>query len=210
MRRSLARSAVLLLLAPVAAVAGSTAASAAPITAASDSLDGACVALRVFDGNSSVGYVVRDGDGYKFSGTASAATPVRLEATQLNRYELLDNRGQPLYQSVVGFILAGGSYGDRADYTVAKSGDRYRFTATATGQAMGSFLWRLGSGNSGHTVELTASNNCFSQPDVATGVSGTAAPGVDSAGRLVGTIDAHAHITAAAGFGGQLHCGDAW
>ncbi|GIJ57812.1 membrane dipeptidase [Virgisporangium aurantiacum] len=211
MRRRLARSTVLVLLAPVAAVvAASSPAAAAPITAASEALDGACVALRVFDGNNSVGYVVRDGDGYKFSGTATAATPVRLEATQLNRYELLDNRGQPLYQSIVGFILAGGAYGDRADYTVAKSGSRYKFTATATGQAMGSFLWRLGSGNSNNSVELTTSNNCFSQPDIATAVSGTAAPGVDSAGRLVGTIDAHAHITAGAAFGGQLHCGDAW
>ncbi|GIJ71768.1 hypothetical protein [Virgisporangium ochraceum] len=204
------RLAVLLLLAPLAVVASAPAASAAAVTAAPDALDGACVALRVFDGSNSVGYVVRDGDGYKFSGTASAATPIRLEATQLNRYELLDNRGQPLYQSVVGFILAGQSYGSRADYTVARSGDRYRFTATATGQAMGSFLWRLGSGGSSNSVELTTSSGCFTPPDIATGVSGTAAPGVDSAGRLVGTIDAHAHITAAAGFGGQFHCGEAW
>lgn len=204
------RLAVLLLLTPLAVVASAPAASAAAVTSASDALDGACVALRVFDGSSSVGYVVRDGDGYRFSGTASAATPVRLEATQLNRYELLDNRGQPLYQSVVGFILAGQSYGSRADYTVARSGDRYRFTATATGQAMGSFLWRLGAGGSSHTVELTTASGCFTPPDIATGVSGTAAPGVDSAGRLVGTIDAHAHITAAAGFGGQFHCGEAW
>jgi microsomal dipeptidase-like Zn-dependent dipeptidase len=208
--RRLARLTTLLLLAPVAAVSSAAPASAAAVTAAPDSLDGACVALRVFNGTSSVGYVARDGDGYKFTGTASAATPVRLEATQLNRYELLDDRGQPLYQSVVGFILAGGSYGNRADFTVAKVGDRYRFTATATGQVMGSFLWRLGAGGSGNTVELTTSAGCFSPPDIATGVSGTAAPGVDGAGRLVGTIDAHAHITAGAAFGGQLHCGDAW
>src|SRR5688500_18353067 len=85
--RRLNRSTALLLLAPLAAVAaGSTPAAAAPVTAASDALDGACVALRVFDGSNAVGYVVRDGDGYKFSGTASAATPVRLEATRLNRY----------------------------------------------------------------------------------------------------------------------------
>jgi hypothetical protein len=203
-----ARFATLLLITPFAAVAaGSASASAAAISAAPDSLDGACVALRVFSGNSSLGYVARDGDGYKFSSTG---TPIRLEATQLNRYELLDTQGQPLYQSIVGFILAGGSYGDRADYTVAKAGDRYKFTATATGQVMGSFLWRLGSGNSGNSVELTTSSGCFSQPDVATGVSGTAAPGVDGAGHIVGTIDAHAHITAGAAFGGQLHCGDAW
>ena len=59
-------------------------------------------------------------------------------------------------------------------------------------------------------MALAAASGCFTPPDIATGVTGTAAPGVDSSGKLVGTIDAHAHITAAEAFGGQLHCGDAW
>ncbi|HEU5111277.1 MAG TPA: hypothetical protein VFT95_22280, partial [Micromonosporaceae bacterium] len=187
-----------------------TPAAAADITAEPDGLDGVCAVLQVHNGSSSAGYVRRSGDGYGFTSSASAATPFRLEATQLSRYELLDPTGSPAYQSVIGFILAGDRYGDRADFTVARSGARYRFTATATGQVMGSFLWRLGAAGAGSSVALTTATGCYTPPDIATGVSGTAAPGVDAGGRLVGTIDAHAHVTAADAFGGHLRCGDAW
>ncbi|MEJ3749216.1 hypothetical protein WEI85_38880 [Actinomycetes bacterium KLBMP 9797] len=204
---------VLAIVVPVAAltVAAMPVASAATrITAAPDALDGVCAALEVYDGARSLGHVVRNGSGYHFTSAAGSATPFRLEATQLSRYELLDSTGAPAYQSVVGYVLAGGDYGDRADFTVAASGDRYRLTATATGQVMGSFLWALGAGGSAHTVALSAATGCFTPPDIATGVAGTAAPGVTSSGAIVGTIDAHAHITAGAAFGGRLHCGEAW
>jgi microsomal dipeptidase-like Zn-dependent dipeptidase len=196
-------------------VAGSTvvavpAASAAPITAGADALDGTCASLRVYNGSSPVGYVTRSGAGYGFTSSASGAMSFRLEATQLGRYELIGSDGKPAYQSIVGFVLAGDSYGDRADFTVTKAGDRYRFTATATGQVTGSFLWSLGAAGSAYTVALATATGCHTPPDVDPGVTGTAAPGVDGSGRLVGTIDAHAHITAAAAFGGQMHCGEAW
>jgi len=208
-RRPLA-FALAVLLPAVALSVSPTAAAAAPITAAADALDGTCAALQVYDGSRALGYVVRSSAGYGFTGSASAATPFRLEATQLSRYELFDASGAPAYQSVAGFILAGDAYGDRADYTVTVSGDKYRFTNTATGQIMGSFLWSLGAGGSSHTIALTSASGCYTPPDVDPGVSGTAAPGVDSSGKLVGTIDAHAHITAGAAFGGRLHCGEAW
>jgi microsomal dipeptidase-like Zn-dependent dipeptidase len=202
----------LAVLLPVGAVSFSAdqAASAAAISAAPDALDGVCAALQSYNGSTSNGYVVRNGGGYGFTSSASAATPFRLEATQLSRYELLDPTGAPAYQSVVGYLMAGGAYGDRADFTVTASGGRYRFAATATGQVMGSYLWSLGAGDAASTVALTPATGCYTQPDIDPAVSGTASPGVDSGGKIVGTIDAHAHITAAAAFGGQLHCGDAW
>jgi hypothetical protein len=206
-------AAALAVLTPVALLAVSADVNASAdtrITGATDSLDGVCATLQVYDGSSALGYVARNGGGYAFKSAASAATPFRLEATQLSRYELLDPTGAPAYQSAVGFILAGGSYGDRADFTVTTGGTGYRFTATATGQIMGSFLWNLGAGGTSNTVVLNAASGCYTQPDIATGVSGTGLPGVDAGGRIVGTIDAHAHITAAAGFGGQMHCGEAW
>jgi microsomal dipeptidase-like Zn-dependent dipeptidase len=209
-RRLLALALAVLLPAGVLAVSAPPAAAATKITAAADALDGVCANLQVFNGSSAVGYVVRNGGGYAFTGSAAAATPFRLEATQLSRYELFDTSGAPAYQSVVGFILAGDGYGDRADWTLTASGDRYRFTATATGQIMGSFLWNLGAGGSANTVALTTASGCHTPPDIDPGVTGTPAPGVDADGKLVGTIDAHAHITAGAAFGGQLHCGDAW
>ena len=78
------------------------AAAAARITAAADALDGVCATLQAYDGSRSLGFVVRSGDGYGFTSSASAATPFRLEATQLSRYELFDSSGAPAYQSVVG------------------------------------------------------------------------------------------------------------
>ncbi|MEV6632685.1 hypothetical protein AB0M54_18240 [Actinoplanes sp. NPDC051470] len=194
----------------VATVVSVPAAQAAPITPDADALDGACATLQVHNGSSPVGYVARSGAGYGFTSAVAGATPFRLEATQLGRYEVFGSDGRPAYQSVVGFVLAGDSYGDRADFTVTKTGDRYRFTATATGQVMGSLLGRLGAAGSSYTVALATATGCYTPPDIDPGVSGTAAPGVDSSGRLVGTIDAHAHITAAAAFGGRMHCGEAW
>lgn len=197
---------------PVAAatVVAAPPASAAPITADADALDGGCVTLRVYDGSNPVGYVVRGGAGYGFTSSAAGGTSFRLEATQLGRYQVFGSDGRPAYQSVLGFILAGDSYGDRADFTVTKVGDRYRFTATATGQVMGSFLGSLGAAGSAFTVALATTAGCHTPSDIDPGVTGTAAPGVDGGGRLVGTIDAHAHVTAAAAFGGRLHCGEAW
>jgi len=186
------------------------ASAATKISTAADSLDGVCAALEVFNGSKPHGYVKRSGDGYAFTSASSEATPFRLEATQLSRYQLLDPTGAPAYQSVVGFILAGGAYGDRADFTVTPSGERYRFTATATGQIMGSYLWRVGAGGSSNSVALTTATGCHTPPDIATGVSGAVPAGVNGDGKIVGTIDAHAHVTAGAAFGGRLHCGDAW
>ncbi|WP_158220346.1 hypothetical protein [Kineosporia sp. A_224] len=184
--------------------------AATAVTAAPDALDGTCATLQVFSGSSSQGYVVRNGNGYGFTSSAAGATPFRLEATQLSRYMLYDAGGAPAYMSVLNWVMPGTTYGDRADWTVAASGARYAVTATATGQRLGSYLWSLGAGGGTSTVALAAAAGCFTPPDVATGVTGTAAPGVDANGRIIGAIDAHMHVTAAAGFGGQLHCGEAW
>ncbi|MCY1136538.1 membrane dipeptidase [Actinoplanes sp. Pm04-4] len=171
-------------------------------------LEGACMTLQVFDGATSKGFVRRDSVGYGFTGTAAGAEPFRFEATQLGRYLLRDSTGKPPYQSVLNWVWAGDSYGERADWTVSAADGRYRFVSTATGQQMGVYLGGLGAGNANSTVALAPASGCAAAPDIATGVSGTPAPGVDANGKLVGWIDAHAHITASEAFGGSLHCGD--
>ncbi|MEU8240654.1 hypothetical protein AB0C07_20620 [Actinoplanes missouriensis] len=176
------------------------AANAASWTPAND-LEGACVTLQA-----SNGYVFKDSVGYGYTSTASKAEKFRFEATQLGRYAIRDSTGAPIYQSVVGWVWAGADYGDRADWTATVSEGKYRFVSTATGQQMGVYLGGLGAGNSTYT--LAAATGCAANPDIATGVTGTPAPGVDANGKLAGWIDAHAHITAAEAFGGSLHCGD--
>ncbi|BCY05237.1 hypothetical protein [Actinoplanes sp. L3-i22] len=170
-------------------------------------LEGSCVTLQAFNGTTSLGYVFKDSVGYGFSGTASKAEPFRFEATQLGRYLLRDHTGAPPYQSVVNWVWAGDSYGDRADWTVSSgSSGQYKLVSTATGQQMGSYLGGLGAGSA--TMKLTPATGCAAIPDIATGVTGTPSAGVDANGKLVGWIDAHAHVTAAEAFGGSLHCGD--
>jgi microsomal dipeptidase-like Zn-dependent dipeptidase len=185
-------------------------AAAAPNWTPAHHLEGACATLQVFDGSTSRGYVRRASVGYGFTSSAASAEPFRFEATQLGRYLLRDASGRPPYQSVLGWVWAGDSYGDRADWTVSVADGRYRFVSTATGQQMGVYLGGLGAGNANSTVALAPAGGCAAIPDITTGVSGTPAPGVDAAGRLSGWIDAHAHITAAEAFGGSLHCGDAY
>jgi microsomal dipeptidase-like Zn-dependent dipeptidase len=171
-------------------------------------LEGACVTLQAFNGSTSQGYVWKDSVGYGFKSSVSSAEPFRLEATQLGRYVLRDQDGAPPYQSVLSWIWAGAEYGARADWTVTTDGSTHKFVNTSTGQQMGSYLGGLGTG--GSTFKLAPATGCAAIPDIATGVSGTPAAGVDSSGKLVGWIDAHAHITAGEAFGGALHCGDAY
>ncbi|GAA2892132.1 hypothetical protein Acy02nite_63600 [Actinoplanes cyaneus] len=172
-------------------------------------LEGACVTLQAYNGSTALGYVFKDSAGYGFTGTASKAEPFRFEATQLGRYLLRDHTGAPPYQSTLGWVWAGDSYGDRADWTVSSgSSGSYKLVSTSTGQQMGSYLGGLGAGSA--TMKLTPATGCAAIPDIATGVTGTPAPAVDSGGKLVGWIDAHAHITAGEAFGGSMHCGDAW
>lgn len=212
MRRSI-RSVLVLAVAAAAAVPALAlphALAATAVTAAADALDGTCATLQVFTGTASQGYVKRNGNGYNFTTSLGSATPFRLEATQLGRYMLLDSTGAPAYQSVIAWVMPGTVYGDRADWTFVRSGDRYAVTATATGQRLGSYLFSLGAAGSSSTVALAAATGCATAPDVATNVTGTPVPGVDANGRIVGAIDGHMHVTAASAFGGQLHCGEAW
>jgi microsomal dipeptidase-like Zn-dependent dipeptidase len=184
-----------------------TPARAASWTPAYD-LEGACVSLQAFNGSTSAGYVWKDSVGYGFKSAVASAEPFRLEATQLGRYLLRDQDGAPPYMSVANWVWAGSDYGSRADWTVTTDGSTYKFVNTDTGQQMGSYWGGLGAGSL--TFKLAPASGCAAVPDIATGVSGTPASGVDASGKLVGWIDAHAHITAGEAFGGALHCGDAY
>ncbi|MEV4277210.1 hypothetical protein [Actinoplanes xinjiangensis] len=171
-------------------------------------LEGACVTLQAFNGSNSLGYVWKDSVGYGFKSAVASAEPFRLEATQLGRYVLRDQDGAPPYQSVANWVWAGSEYGARADWTITTDGTSFKFVNTATGQQAGSYLGGLGTGSA--TFKLAPASGCAAVPDIATGVTGTPSAGVDANGRLVGWIDAHAHITAGEAFGGALHCGDAY
>ncbi|GAA1925101.1 hypothetical protein GCM10009775_16750 [Microbacterium aoyamense] len=191
------------------AVAAAAALIIAPLTAAhaapapATDLDDTCAVLRV--GSGSNNYVTRGSVGYGTSGTASAATKVRFEATDLGRYRLVDHKGGVLYLSVVNTVMPGSSYGDRADWAITRDGSTYQITATNYGKRIGSFLGGLVAANG--TFTFVPATGCAGVADVATNVSGTPQPAVNADGTLNGFIDAHTHITAAVGFGGKMRCG---
>ncbi|KAJ3340300.1 hypothetical protein HDU93_007141 [Gonapodya sp. JEL0774] len=183
----------------------------APVAAAADSLDGVCATLQLFSGDSSVGYLYRNGNGYAFTSAVASATSFRLEATLLNRYEIFDSSGGHLFLSVITWIMPGADYGDRSDWTFKLNvNGRYTITSTNYGSQIGVYLGTLGGSSSGYTMALATATGCFTPPDVATFTSGRPQVGVTSSGKLLGVMDMHAHIAAANAFGGDMHCGDAW
>ncbi|MDR7281127.1 hypothetical protein [Catenuloplanes atrovinosus] len=174
--------------------------------AAAYDLDDDCVTLAAPDGR----HITKNNGGYGFTAVAAAAERFRFDATGLGRYTIRDAAGAYPYQSAVGFVLPGRGYSARADWTTVTTGDgRYRLTSTETGQGLGTLLGRLGAGTPA-TLTAAPATGCVPVEDIATGVTGTAARGVDADGRLYGWIDGHAHVTAADAFGGDLHCADAW
>ncbi|MEQ6899329.1 hypothetical protein [Microbacterium sp. KR10-403] len=178
-----------------------TAAHAAPAPATD--LDGTCAVLRTGGSHS---YVTRSAASYGTLGTASKAVEIRFEATALGRYRLIDVKGNVLYLSVLGTVMPGTSWGDRAEWAVTRDGDEYQIASTKNGKRIGSLLGTLVTAHG--TFRLEPATGCASAADVDPGVSGTPEPTVNADGTLNGFIDDHTHITAAVAFGGRLRCGE--
>jgi microsomal dipeptidase-like Zn-dependent dipeptidase len=206
--RVVASTAVAVLLTSALAAAGPPA--RAEVETPAYGLDGACMTMQLLGGSTPADdYVGSAIVGYGVTSTAATAAPLRFEATGLGTYLIVDHAGYELYLSVLGTVLAGDGWGERADWTIASTGSgaatRYLVRSTATGQQLGPWLGGLATGSS--AVALAPTTGCWDVPDVATGVTGTPAAAVDADGGLVGLIDAHAHLTASVAFGGDLRCG---
>ncbi|QTX03384.1 hypothetical protein [Agromyces archimandritae] len=182
------------------AAAASAPAAAAETPAPAEDLDGACVALRLGSG-----YVTRKTAGYGTNGTAAKAAKIRFEATGLGTYFLVDQRGSHLYLSIFNTVMPGSSYGERADWAAVRSSDGLQLASTFNDKRIGAKLGLLAAASGSFTAE--PADGCAEVPDIATGVSGTPEPAVNADGTLNGFIDAHMHVTAAAGFGGKMRCG---
>lgn len=213
MSRTPTRRPVLGALAALALTAVSVLAGVAPSSAQpqpAHDLDDGCFVLRVTTTGTAGGpqnYVEKASVGYGTRGTAASAEPIGFEATALGRYRLTDTTGGALYRSVAGFVWAGSSYGAEADWTITRDGAAYRIAATATGDVIGSVSGRLTVSDASFALE--PATGCAVPPGVSTGVlSPGTAPTVNADGTLHGLVDAHAHLTASAAFGGSFFCGE--
>lgn len=78
------------------------------------------------------------------------------------------------------------------------------------GTGAGGFILANGATQTSTPATFVPDSGCADFPEAQTGAEGTPGPGVGADGSIVGTIDAHAHITAYEFMGGNFHCGRPW
>ncbi|MDO3648081.1 peptidase [Nocardia mangyaensis] len=123
-----------------------------------------------------------------------AAGPYRMRATALGEYLLYGRNGEVL-EAEAGSIHPAEDPSEAAVWTVDGSG-------TA------GFV--LTNGTTSTAATFAEESGCADFPEAQTGAHGTPGPSLDAAGSILGTIDAHAHITAFEFMGGNFHCGRPW
>jgi hypothetical protein len=159
-------------------------------------------------------YVVQDALGYALHFLPSAATPFRMQATDLGSYLLYGpDRTMPAATSA-GPIAPARKAGALADWVVARQGAGLQLTNVSTGR-------NLSVARDGRLVESGRSNPrwrfdpaavCATFPEIGVNVERTPSPLAPSAaaGEVRGFIDTHVHVTAFEFLGGLFHCGRPW
>ncbi|WP_067685900.1 hypothetical protein [Nocardia jejuensis] len=124
------------------------------------------------------------------------AGPYRMHATALGEYLLYGRKGEMLDASGRS-IHAAKSPSESAVWTVNGSGaSGFTLTNEAT--------------ETSTAASFVTDTGCAEFPEAQTGAVGTPGPSVSADGSVLGTIDAHAHVTAYEFMGGDFHCGRPW
>jgi microsomal dipeptidase-like Zn-dependent dipeptidase len=169
-----------------------------------------CYALR--DANTDR-FVVRDALGYAASApTAAAATPFRLQATDLGRYLLYGPDGNMPSAGALDPISPTDTPGPAADWRVADGGGKLRLTNVSTARHLGvGALDRLVQVDSTTPRwSFSRTQGCATFPDVEVNVTGQPIRGASPTAPVRGFIDDHIHIGAFEFLGGRFHCGRPW
>jgi hypothetical protein len=204
--------AVILVLAALGALAGSSASMAASTgTPANDiyRYAGECVVLRDSWSNR---YLVKGLFGYAVQRSVGSATPLRMQATGLGSYLLYGPRTWMPASGNEGRIVPTTRPGPSADWTIAEQGGALRLTNVASGLNL-TVGWggRVGqSAFSNARWRFEPAHGCASFPEVEVNVEGTPFAGSDPGGEVQGFLDAHVHLTAFEFLGGRFHCGRPW
>jgi microsomal dipeptidase-like Zn-dependent dipeptidase len=171
---------------------------------------GECVTVR---DHSSKRYVVQDAVGYTLHSLASAATPFRMQATDLGSYLLYGPDGRMPAATNTGGVVAAGKADPSADWVVTNGGAALQLTNVSTGQnlsvAVGGRL--IQSDRSNPRWRFDAADGCAAFPEIPVNVEGAPSPlGAGPAGEVRGFVDTHVHPTAFEFLGGLFHCGRPW
>ena len=184
----------------------------APAAAAVDiyAFANGCYALR--DANTGR-FVVRDALGYAATApTTGAATPFRMQATDLGSYLLYGPDERMPSAGALDALAATLTPGRAADWRLTDGGETLRLTNVSTGR-------HLGVGALGRLVQVASTNprwsfepaqGCASFPEVEVNVTGQPFKGPNSKSRVRGFVDDHIHLGAFRFLSGGFHCGRPW
>ncbi|GAB2564913.1 peptidase [Nocardia heshunensis] len=124
------------------------------------------------------------------------AGPYRMQPTTLGEYLLYGSHGQFL-DAANGAIHPAPTPSPTAEWRVDGSAtDGFSLTNAATGTTT--------------AAVFTPASGCAEYPEAAVEATGTPGPSVGPDGSVIGTIDAHVHVTAFEFLGGDFHCGRPW
>ncbi|MGH2982409.1 MAG: Coagulation factor 5/8 type domain-containing protein [Solirubrobacterales bacterium] len=197
----------------IAVVAFACASAFAPSSASAVdvySFANGCYALRDQTSNR---FVVRDALGYSASAaTVGAATPFRMQATDLGRYLLYGPDGRMPSTGLLNRVGSTSTPGPTADWRIQDVAGRLRLVSVSTGK-------ELGVGAAGRLTQVpssparwrfVAANGCSKFPEVEVNVTGKPFKGPSPNARVRGFLDDHIHLGAFQFLGGRFHCGRPW
>jgi hypothetical protein len=171
---------------------------------------GECVTLRDRWSNK---YVVRDAAGYALHSLRRAATPFRMQATDLGSYLLYGPDATMPAATNTGHVAPAGKAEPRADWVVTRQGGALQLTNVLTGWNL-SVAWNgrlVQSGRSNPRWRFDMAAGCAAFPELPVNVEGTPSLlGGRHAVEVRGFVDTHVHITAFEFLGGLFHCGRPW
>ncbi|MEU4811341.1 peptidase [Nocardia fluminea] len=125
-----------------------------------------------------------------------AAGPYRMRATALGEYLLYGRTGEVL-------TAGQGSISPAKNPTPSA-------VWKVDGTGAGGFVLTNSDTATSTPATFVQDTGCADFPEAQTGAAGTPGPSVGADGAIVGTIDAHAHVTAYEFMGGNFHCGRPW
>ena len=171
---------------------------------------GECVTLRDRWSN---WYVARDAVGYGLQPVASAATPFRMQATDLGSYLLYGPDGRMPAARSTGGIAPGFTADPSADWAITTRTAALQLTNVATGQnlSVGWFGRLVQSVSPNPRWQFEAADGCATFPEISVDVDVAPLPvGAGPADEVRGFVDTHVHVTAFQFLGGRFHCGRPW
>jgi hypothetical protein len=179
------------------------------------SLANGCFALRSLRTD---GFVVKGGGGGYLANAANpaAATPFRMQATDLGRYLFYGPRKDFMARGSNGRAVAAKGPSNAAVWTVIEDGGAFRVSNRfpqrdlAVGAGGGLITVAAGKGGSAGLFSFAPASGCAEYPEVEVNVDGPLPPGGSADEPVRGLVETHMHQMAYEFLSTKAHCGKPW